>query len=241
MIPGAFNFRDIGPVEVPGGRLGAGRVFRSDLLHRTDAAAAHRVLDGLGVTLVIDLRTDSEREESGSLDSDGGREVVGVPVLADVWSWDDEHSAADEWFLRDRTIEMLEQRGRRLVEVFELMADADGAVVVHCTAGKDRTGVVSATLLGLLGASRDTVVTDYARSAEAMPAMVRWYREEGAISGPPTEAERVIIERAARPETMSAVVDHVDAAHGGFEGWARAYGWDRGVIDALRSSLVTPE
>ncbi len=241
MIPGAFNFRDVGPVPVRGGRLAEGRVFRSDLLHRIDQRAADEVLDRLGVTRVIDLRTDPERDADGCLRPAPGREVIGVSVLSQVWSWDDEHSAQDEWFLRDRTIEMIEERGERIVDVLELVATSEGAVVIHCTAGKDRTGVVCAAMLGVLGAERDAIVEDYAASSLAMPALVDWYRTQAAVTGPATPEEETLLRRAARPETMAAVVDHMAAGHGGFGAWVAAQGWDDEGVGALRESVVDPE
>lgn len=241
MIPGAFNFRDVGPLPVRGGRVVTGRAFRSDLLHREDSEVAHRVLDELGVTRVIDLRTAGERERDGSLTAQGGREVLSTPILAEVWSWDDEQGAGDEWFLRDRTIEIFEHRGHHVVEVLTLIAQADGAVVFHCTAGKDRTGVVSASLLGLLGASREVMVADYARSAEALPALADWYRIQEGRTEEPTEAQKTLLARAARPETMDAVVDHVETEYGGFGGWAATHDLAPEVIDALRAVLVVGE
>ena len=242
MVPGSFNFRDLGGIEVAAGRVRPGAVFRSDLLHRADDEGARMVLRDLGVRSVIDLRLHDERRDDGAFDECEQITVTHVPVLGDVWSWEDEMHATDDLFLRDRTIEMFEDRGHRIVEALVAIADAPpGAVVFHCTAGKDRTGAVAAALLGLLGACPDEIVSDYSRSAAAMPDIVAWFKAQHPERPGDPEIEQRLLERAARPATMAGVVAHIDEAHGGFAAWATAYGLTSDHLDALVGRLVTSE
>jgi hypothetical protein len=72
---------------------------------------------------------------------------------------------------------MLTKRRALLVEALEAVATAPGAVVFHCTAGKDRTGVVAAVLLSVVGVADDAIVDDYGRSRDGMVRLVRGYRQ----------------------------------------------------------------
>ncbi len=244
VIPGSFNFRDMGGLVVEGGVIAPRRVFRSDLLHRTDVDEARSVLRTLDISRVVDLRTGGERVDDGAFPDGGPIEVVHVPVLADVWSWDDERDAETDDFLRDRTIEMYDDRGAQLVEALRLVATSKGPVVFHCTAGKDRTGAVASALLGVLGATREVIMGDYARSAEAMPAIIDWYRaqagEHHVIGTGDDQTHTAMIGRAARPETMSGLVDHLIERYGSFGGWARHHGLSDDGQAELARTVVAP-
>src|SRR5690606_8815017 len=75
---------------------------------------------------------------------------------------------------------VLATRGERLVEAIDLIVSAPGPVAFHCTAGKDRTGLVAALVLSSVGVPDDVVVDDYARSRAAMTQLVEWYRQHRA-------------------------------------------------------------
>lgn len=240
-VPGAFNFRDLGGIAVASGTVAPGRVFRSDLLHRAEIEIAHDALAALGVVTVVDLRVLDERHADGALDGHDDLEVHHVSLLSEVWSWDDEVAAVEDTFLRDRSIEMFDHRGERIAEVMRIFVEAPaGAVAFHCTAGKDRTGVVAAALLGLLGASDAEIVADYARSAAAMPAIAAWFHEQNPVPALDPEVSDRLRRRAAMPETMQGVLDHIRSRHGGFSGWAREVGLVDAEVTALRQRLVAP-
>ena len=124
---------------------------------------------------MIDLRTTGEIER-------GGRYPVEeypvdwhhLPIIHRMWSDDALQArtgAAD--FLRDRYIDMLSDGADSLVRIVELVGDGHPALF-HCAAGKDRTGVVAAMLLGLVGVPHEEIATDYHATAGAMAAFVDW-------------------------------------------------------------------
>lgn len=239
MIPGAFNFRDLGGIPVAGGEIAARRCFRSDLLHREDAESARALLRDLGVVRVVDLRVADERRDDGAFDACEHIEALHVPILDAVWDWEEEHRAVEDTFLRDRTIEMLDHRGPFVVAALRAVAEAPpGSVVFHCTAGKDRTGVVAAALLGVLGADDEVIVADYARSAAAMPRIIEWYRSLAEDLPVDPEAESRLLARAATPATMAGVTDHVRRTYGGFAAWAATHGFGPDAVARLRQRLV---
>ncbi|MFN8051840.1 MAG: tyrosine-protein phosphatase [Acidimicrobiales bacterium] len=244
-VPGAFNLRDLGGNPVEGGIVAPGRVYRCDLLHRVDAELGAAWLHDHDVRTLIDLRTEGERQGDGFMAASAHLDARHRGLLDEVWSWEAENKAADEWFLRDRTIEMYERFPDRIARVLQDIAEAPANVLFHCTAGKDRTGVIASALLGVLGASPEVIVADYARSTDAMPAIIGWYRDQDLPEGvdrPERDhaREQQIIERAAAPSTMAGVVDVILARHGSFAGWARDSGIGDQLVEALRRKLVVP-
>ena len=245
-VPGAFNLRELGGYRVERGTIRHGVLFRSDLLHRLDVDRAHRWLDERGVRVLVDLRTAGERDGDGFIEASSSLEARHRSLLDEVWSWRDEKDSGSEWFLRDRTIDMYVNHGDRIAVVLEDLASSSSAALFHCTAGKDRTGVVASALLGVLGAPRELIVADYARSTEAMVGIVGWYRDlalqQAAEAGEELpefseEAQREIVERAAAPETMSGVLDAIDERYGAFAAWAADAGIDESLVAALRAKF----
>lgn len=150
----AFNFRDIGGYPVAEGRvLLSGRVFRADGLNRlTDTDL--EVLKRLGLRVVVDLRETREREANPDRVNALDVRQVAVPLH------NDEMHTSEGWNATSIEEQYEAYAGRyahRLAEALMEILEADGPVVVHCSAGKDRTGVVFALLLTLLGVGEDVV------------------------------------------------------------------------------------
>ena len=238
-VPGAFNLRDLGGIPVEDGTIAPGRVYRCDLLHRVDHDLGAQWLRDHDVGTLIDLRTLGEREGDGFMAASEHLDSLHRGLLDEVWSWEAENQASDDWFLRDRTIEMYEQFPDRIALVLRDIADAPRNVLFHCTAGKDRTGVIASALLGVLGASHDVIAADYARSTDAMPGIIGWYRDQVPDAPRDHEREALIIARAATEATMRGVIDELVRRHGSFAGWAADSGIDADLIGALRAKLVT--
>jgi protein-tyrosine phosphatase len=233
-----FNVRDLGGLPTLDGRTTRrGRLYRADGVHRlagTDLDAAR----ALGLHTVIDLRTDGEIERGGQFPVDAYPvDWHHLPILRRMWSDDDlvaTTGAVD--FLRDRYVEMLSDGGASIARIVHLVADGT-TTLFHCAAGKDRTGVVAAVLLGLVGVSHEEIATDYHATAGAMAAFVDWltvtYPEalDSMTSQPPEYLE-------APREAMTAFLDRVDDRYGSMEGLARHLGVEPATIDRLRTALV---
>ncbi|MGZ8761717.1 MAG: tyrosine-protein phosphatase [Acidimicrobiia bacterium] len=248
-LEGPANFRDVGGYENRDGRVvRAGRVYRSDSLsHMTDSDVRHCV-DELGIHTVIDLRARHEVDQF----SHGPLEATGVRFL---------HRPVVDETRRDSIIRdpgapapellspaaiylmMLERFADRLTDVVRLIADpANHPVVFHCAAGKDRTGIVAALVLGVLGVDDETIVDDYVLTADHMPLMVQRHRAVAAERG--VEAEVGEPHFAAEAEAMRDVLIGLETRHGidgrgGVEGYLLHNGLAPDAIATLRSALLT--
>lgn len=238
-----FNLRDLGGYQAEDGRTVAwGRLYRSDDL----APLAGRDLDmvrSLGLRTVLDLRTEAERDEGGFPVRAHPLDLHHVPVLTRTWHEEEVDvlaAVADRAtpYLVARYIDMLEEGGPALAAAVAIMAEPVAQpLVFHCAAGKDRTGVLAALVLSLLGVSPDDIVGDYASSADAMARRLAWLQATEpaaatAMTGRPAGW------LAAPPEAMHALLGHLREVHDGPEGYLAAHGVDRFTFDLLRSTLL---
>jgi protein tyrosine/serine phosphatase len=216
-------------------------LLRADNLQGLSRGDVAHLVDELGVTVVIDLRTGEEvrLEGPGPLVRDGRVEIRHRSLypekgkLTDVMiSKSDGENPAVQYYLR-----YLADRPDSIVGALEDIASGDGPVVVHCAAGKDRTGVVAAVLLGLVGVSHEEIAADYHVTAGAMAAFVDWltvtYPEalDSMTSQPPEYLE-------APHEAMTAFLEHIDDTYGSVEGLAAQLGVEPATVDRLRATLV---
>ena len=160
-LAGPVNFRDLGGYAALGGRsLRWRQLYRSDGL-ATLTETDHRVLvDELGLRTILDLRAAEEVAASvpqGLLDA--GLRHVNVPIFDEtrqLWREDDGPGFTIAQFY----YRMLDLSSDRFVEALRLIAEAPGPIVFHCAAGKDRTGILAAVVLSLLGVSTEDIVAD---------------------------------------------------------------------------------
>jgi protein tyrosine/serine phosphatase len=172
----SYNFRDVGGYAGLDGRtVRWRRLFRSDSLHRLEGADLER-FGALGVKTVIDLRRLFEIEEHGRVPHADGLGYHNV-VLEHV-DWDTVPHPAEvrhERWLADRYVNFAEDVRAGLAAALSLIADpASAPLVVHCMAGKDRTGVVCALTLSLLGVSDADIAEDYALTEAAMVSLTAY-------------------------------------------------------------------
>jgi protein-tyrosine phosphatase len=245
-LEGAQNFRDLGGYPAGAGRrVRWGAVFRSDsLASLSDADLAY--LARLGLTLVCDFRGDAEVEEepnrlAGRAGFEYWRQPLGdASVQPAEWRRRFESGEFGEidasWLTRSYR-GMIDSCAPELGAVFRRLAGSAGAAVIHCTAGKDRTGVTAALLLLLLGVPREWVIEDYALTGRytegRIRAAERYFRERGI------DPARVTALMGSEPGTLAAALDHLDAAHGGAERWAaERAGLAAPELEALRAALL---
>jgi protein-tyrosine phosphatase len=232
-----FNVRDLGGLPTVDGReVQPGRVYRADGVHRLSGDDLE-VARALGLRTVIDLRTPGEIERGRFPHEELPVEWHHLPMISQMWSEADlvaTTGAVD--FLRDRYLDMLDEGAASLPRIVDLVADGAPALF-HCAAGKDRTGVVAAFLLGLVGVSDDHIADDYHLSALAVASFTEWLlathpEAVDAMTSQPSE----YLEAPA--EAMHAFLACVDERHGSMAGLAAHLGVSDESVDRLKTALL---
>ena len=236
----AFNFRDLGGYPTADGHMTKWQtLYRADGIHRISEADVAR-LQPLGLKTVIDLRTPDEIEQHGRFPLEAyAVDYHHLPVLDVVWTPDEIQSFGDSpTFLVDRYREMLVIGEGALGMSLRLLAEIETyPAVFHCAAGKDRTGIVAALVLALVGVPDEVIAEDYALSREGVARMIEW-----AIENMPEARERMKSAPAAmmgaEPESILALLEHIRAEHGSMEAYVGTLGVDDAHIARLRAALV---
>jgi len=249
-LQGAVNARDLGGLPTEDGReTVSGRLLRSDNLQELSSADVEKLVRDIGLTTVVDLRSTAEVTAEGPapLDHVTGVQRIHHPVLPEVGGNTD--VVADVLLTRterDRSrypddpvcghyLGYLEDRPDEVVGALRDVARAEGAALVHCAAGKDRTGVVVALALAAADVRPQAVVADYAASGERTEAVV------GRLRRSPTYAADVtskpLTTHRVRPETMAAFLRQMEVRYGGVPRWLADHGFSAEDLRLLRAKL----
>ena len=210
-------------------------MFRSDSLDSMTGEDAERLADELGVRTVIDLRTHAEIEltPSARVRAEPFR-YRHLPLIDDTGSLDPVFFPGVE--LSDLYWWLLGRAAPRLAAVLEVVAYASEPAVFFCAAGKDRTGVVAALLLGTLGVSDDDIARDYSLTSDVMPGILERARRWSSAAGDDLSFPPQVY--GAEPETMLAVLSQIRREHGSVLGYAIDAGLDINGVEALRGMLL---
>ncbi|MEO6205394.1 MAG: tyrosine-protein phosphatase [Mycobacteriales bacterium] len=243
-LEGAVNVRDLGGLATADGRTTMPRVLlRSDNLQGlTEKDVAH-LLGEVGLRTVLDLRTPAEVEGEGPgpLVAAGLRHVN----LNFIPGWDPRAYDGNRVIPHEKRYDndmshfylgYLDEAGAEVARAMHALAEPEcGTAVVHCAAGKDRTGVLCALALVVAGVSRDDIVADYALTAERIEAI------RDRLTNSPTYADdmtrRSLDDMRPHPESMGHFLDRLDE-RGGVQAWLTETGFGPDHQAALRDRLV---
>lgn len=247
-LDGPSNFRDLGGLPVAGGgSTRFGLVFRADRLCTLSDADLRRLEDA-NIRHVFDLRSEAEAAESPDrlpagasytrlgMTSDEtfqARTIYERIVEGEIESYGEAEMVAGY-------VLMLQNFGPSFARIVRQVAQGE-PVVVHCTAGKDRTGLAAMLLLGLAGVAAEHVVADYALSSERRPG--RWHDHTEAKSLRPLlqdqglDPARFAALWEVRPPIMAATLEHLHDRWGGAAAYLAAAGMDAQELAAARASL----
>ena len=259
-IEGSFNFRDTGGVPLTGGgAIRPGVLYRSDALSGLTPAGLEQVA-ATDIGVIVDFRTPMERMMAPDrLPSTRTYRVVELALLqgaltglaqqamqAGAPGGDPDAAAAA---VRDALaqlpslgalyVSMLTDGAEAFAELARLVATEDSAVLVHCTAGKDRTGVAIALMLDAVGGQRDAVVADYAVSESNLSGA--WadgmFATIDAMGVPRTPALDELI-AATPPAAIEEALAWVEREHGTSAAYLHSGGLTEAELAALRRRLT---
>jgi hypothetical protein len=231
-LVGANNVRDLGGLPAgDGGAVRPGRILRSDLFVTLGEADREQLVERLRLQLVVDLRTVAEVERLP-----GPWEDLGIEVVRAALPLDPAFVARRAEDMTGLYLTFAEPPATALTLAVEAMLDVDRhPVLVHCAAGKDRTGVLIALVLELLGVERDVIGLDYSLTRERMPQVIRRLEVEADRKRSATLPE---VMYGADPATIEGFLAGIEARHGGAHEWAEAVGVDAGTIERFRTAML---
>ncbi|WP_119696088.1 tyrosine-protein phosphatase [Microbacterium halotolerans] len=235
------NLRDLGGTPVADGVMRTGFAIRADDLSTADADSAADLVDG-GLAAVIDLRSHAEVSLTGR----GPLAAMPVtfhhvPFLTSIG--DAAENAFDQSSFERLYVRMFESAAPRIVQALAVIATSRGAAAFHCAAGQDRTGVLAASLLLVLGASEDVIVEDYARTGQNSRAIMEriapMMRPLMAEHGMDLEAAATAATRREfSPAPIRGLLAHLGRAYAHPLEPLRAAGLTDGIVDTLRERAV---
>jgi protein-tyrosine phosphatase len=237
-IDGCFNVRDAGgwPTE-DGRRMATGVLYRADDPVRLTDEGRARIAE-LGLRAVIDLRQQAQFDRGYSF---GPVEITHhIPTVDRIIDMDNPPQFAEASDIVGLYEDMIERGGPQLVRAVDTVAEhiADGPVLVHCVAGKDRTGLVVALVQASIGVAVDSIVAEYALS-DVPTQRRRQVMIAAPLSGDPPVGRSPVLLWSAPAEVMTLFARRVIELHGSMAAWPAALGVSPPTIDRLRERLLT--
>lgn len=234
-LEGTHNMRDLGGYTHDGGGVTIWRaLLRADGLHNMTGEAIFELTE-MGVAAIIDLRGPHElTTHPNPFFKHATIRYYNIPLfdaLAPI------AAATTTFDMAARYRDAIDRCGHRIAQVLTAIAEAgEGAVVFHCTAGKDRTGIIAALLLLSAGVAEQVIVEDYALTGLMANTLLLQLRETAIVNGATPEAiDRVLTTDA---EAMQQMLRHVETEHGGIEAYLNEIELGRHAVHRLRRRLV---
>jgi protein-tyrosine phosphatase len=239
-----FNFRDLGGYQTADGRhLRWATLYRSDTLHRLTTADVE-AFRGLGLRTVVDLRTTTEIDQYGRLGiSYAGLTWHNLPMLDGLRLAPRDPSEpplvlSPEASPGEGYVRIAEQFAPSIAETFRILASQDALpAVFHCTSGKDRTGIVAAMMLDVLGVADDVIGPDYSLTEAALERSTPWIEQhepEFAAFLAQIPPDRL----APRPERILDFLAGIRGRYGSVSGFLTTFGVPEGDLDTLRARIL---
>lgn len=236
------NFRDMGGYRTHKGKTVAWRrIFRSGNLNRMTEDDFKRLKEEIGLTTVIDLRSTEEIERQGlGLYSQSDIRYHNISFITDGGSRE-----ADERRFRTFSnmgqfyIDIIRDKGfgRRIIQAMEVIAEAENhPLVFHCAIGKDRTGVLAATLLSVIGVQDSDIINDYTLSGPFMEELLKRINSDPELAANAAPLPQYFWKAA--PESMELFLTTLRQEYGSIKGYLDSMGSENTLIERLEKALL---
>lgn len=234
-LTGTLNTRDLGGLPVAGGGVTRSGVFyRSDVPMALSDADLEQLAE-LGLRTVIDLRQpyELERDPSG-LNNRAGVEMHNVEIWGLIEEGNNEPD--DRYDITALYIAALDHAGAGLAQAVRLLAQCDGTLLFHCTAGKDRTGLVAALVLEAVGVDRKTIVHDFALTHDRIEPLRERLLADAERNGVARKDFGRLL--GATPDLIGPALAHLAEKYGGAVAYLKRHGITDAELAQLRKKLV---
>jgi protein-tyrosine phosphatase len=236
-LEGAHNVRDLGGYETGSGALTRWRsILRGDALHRLNPADIEALLSH-GLATVIDLRNANEiAAEPNPFAGHAEIRYHNTPLFSAMAPLEMMAEASAAFDMGDRYCRAIDECHTAIAEVLTTIAGAtDGIVLFHCSAGKDRTGVIAALLLANSGVSETTVIEDYALTATLSGPLIGMLRQRAISRGiDPAMADLFL---SSEPRSMRMALNHINVHYGSIQQYLVRIGLNEADLTRLRQKL----
>lgn len=238
-IDGSYNVRDLGGLPTADGHITCWKTFiRAGNLDKVSAAGC-QYLTTYGVTTVIDLRDEWEVESYPNVFAQiAGVHYANLPLIGSRCAQDETWKAASERYthLHELYAYYLDTCQPQIASIISAVAGSSGGTIFHCYAGKDRTGLIAALVLGAVGVSASDIAADYALTGEHITHLVAEWRAYAIQHN----RDLAALERdaASHPQTMLDTLAHLTTRYGGVRPYLLSCGVTDTQLEALRQRFV---
>jgi protein-tyrosine phosphatase len=240
---GILNFRDLGGYKARGGKTIAWRrVYRSGEMHHMTGRDTVRLKEGIKLNSIIDLRSVHTIQNLGVESfNELGAKYYNIPLT--IISKDDIENKQDPLWKYKNSREIyyhllrLQQYGQKIIEALEVIARPENyPLVLHCNAGKDRSGILAAVLFSALGVADEDIIADYALTDQSMKAFIdRWNNDPETAEVHKNLPEYHL---KAMPESMVLFLAALKKEYGSTEGYLKAQDADPSLVKRLEKALL---
>ena len=251
-LPGTLNLRDFGGYDTASGvPVVRGQLFRSGHMADIDAGGVQALVE-LGIGTICDLRRPMEKQEEPTpvpeaavrrveIEIDPGSAIAMRAALADA----DLHLEDRIGYMVEINRELARHHAADYARMFEALLEGDGGFLLHCSAGKDRTGFGCALILHTLGVDEETILDDYLATnhyvdieGQVIPRLKRWYGEDRPIP----DHDTIMALAGVRPEYLHAALAVVQEEFAGMDAYLeRTVGLDAGARERLRGRYLAAD
>jgi protein-tyrosine phosphatase len=238
-LESVHNFRELGPYPLAGGgRIRAGMVYRSGALELMTTADCDCLVEELGVTTILDLRHPDEMAVEPHALASRVHHVSLFPNYATQEALIAElNGLYGNGPSPERYLHYLQLGGPQIAHAFSLFAEREAyPILVHCTAGKDRTGVLLGLLMDVLGADDDDIAAEYGLSDASIGQLIAYLRATGRVLE--GSDEEIFARLSTPPERMAGFIQLMRLKYGNAEAYLRSEGIPAEAFARLREILV---